>query len=71
MDGISQKSEKLLDRLTNIISDNMGQETAEMYFDFYKFDEPKGLIEGAEQLLTELLGPKIAKEKLLPIYKEL
>lgn len=54
----------LIDKACEIISFNLGEMTAVYYREFYKNKSPDIILSSLEELLLELVGPKIAKEKI-------
>ena len=54
----------LLDRLTPLISEVMGARTGEVFHKFYEYDDEDEVLSGAKALLYEMLGSRLAEQRL-------
>lgn len=59
---------ELINWAVKLISDNLGSSTAESYKEFYKGKGDDVIRESVNELLTEILGEKKAREKM-KLYK--
>jgi hypothetical protein len=58
---------QLLDQVTALLSETMGNQTGALFRKFYEFDDADGIMAGARSLLIEFVGPKMAEKKLKTI----
>lgn len=65
------KTEQLRTQLAKLIADNMGKETGQLFYDFYKDDNAHSVTEGAKALLITLVGPEMAEKKIREVEKSL
>lgn len=56
--------EKLLKRVTKVLSDELGEQTGELFFTSYQNKTAPEIIKDARSLLSELVGPVMALKKL-------
>lgn len=65
------KAEQLRLKLAELISDTMGKESGQLFYDFHKDDDADDVLDGARALLHELVGPKTADKKIEGVTKKL
>lgn len=68
---VMDKTELLRMNLAKLIADNMGKQTGELFYDFYKDDDAATVTEGATALLVSLLGPGLTGKKIQEVKKSL
>ncbi len=61
----------MLDKVTALMSEMMGEQTAESFHKFYEFDDDDEVVHGAQIILTNFVGPKVADKKLHAIRGKL
>ncbi|MBD3310938.1 MAG: hypothetical protein GF349_00375 [Candidatus Magasanikbacteria bacterium] len=59
---------KLINDVAQVLHDVLGGFTVERYKEFYMERTPKEIVMSSEELLSELLGPKQAKERMKNLY---
>ena len=52
---VSKKSGRLVDELTPIISESMGNRSGEVFYKFYEYEDDEEVMAGAKSLLYELI----------------
>lgn len=63
--------QKILDEIYELIGQNFGHSIIEQYKEFYKGKPDEIIFISIESLLTELVGPEVAKEQLISIKESL
>lgn len=61
--------ERVLESALKIISDNLGDYTAQLYKDFYNSQEPEIIIISVSELMTDMLGAQNA-DKIVQELKQ-
>lgn len=64
------KTKRLVEKLTPLISEAMGARAGEVFFKFYELEDDDEVLAGAKGLLYELMGPKMAEQKLKGVMKD-
>ena len=59
--------EKILNQICELIGKNLGYSIIDEYREFYKDKEDNIIFLSVETLLTELVGPKAAKNELVDV----
>lgn len=59
-----EEPDPILQDVAAVVSESMGQGAGEDFYSLYKFEERTQILEGAEALLTSLLGPDMIQKKL-------
>lgn len=65
------KTEKLRNRLAKIVSDTLGKDSGQLFYDFYKDDDADSIVDGAKSLLLVMLGPEMTDKKIEGAKKDL
>jgi len=60
---------KIIDKAVKILSDNLGQNTAMLYKNFYSNKNNKEILLSINELLVELVGSNNAKKQMQKLYK--
>lgn len=60
----------LLNKITKLLADNMGEETGALFYKFYELDSDEEILSGARSLLHELMGPEMTEKKLKELDKQ-
>lgn len=58
------KSEKTLRNISNLLSQELGYQTGEMFYTLYQDSDVTEVISIASGLLAELVGPEMAMKKI-------
>lgn len=66
----ADKTQPLRAKLAKLITDTMGKDSGELYYDFYKYDDAESVTIGARALLEVFLGPDMADKKINQILEE-
>ena len=57
--------------LTKLVTDSMGKQAGQLFYDFHIDDDADGVVDGAKALLTSMLGPEMAEKKVEEVRKSL
>lgn len=63
-------NKKLVEAVTSILSKHIGEYGANLYSKFYEGKEADEIIKSAENLLSDIVGPKNTAKQLKDIYKQ-
>ena len=62
-----EKTQRLVDKITPLLHDTMGEQTAELFHTFYEKEDDADVIAGARSLLYEFMGKEMTEKKLKAI----
>ena len=62
-------SDLIQEKVLELIEQNLGQYTAELYKNFYRDKDAETILISCEQILAELLGEQSAKKHMIPLRK--
>ncbi|HSW85634.1 MAG TPA: hypothetical protein VLF79_03445 [Candidatus Saccharimonadales bacterium] len=65
-----ENKESVLEKVTQLISEIMGQESGELFHKFYELDDNDDIFNGAHELLSVLIGPEMTDKKLKKLGKK-
>ena len=60
-------TEPILKPAVEIVSESMGKETGQDFYNLYKYEDKEGIIEGMVALLETLLGTEMVNKKIANI----
>ena len=60
----------ILQKVADIVSENMGPSTGEDFYKLYEFEDEQGILKGAKDLLAELVGPEMMDKKLAEVSRQ-
>lgn len=58
------KSEKILKSVSKVLSDELGEQTGELFYTSYQNKDVTEVMKDARELLAELLGPQMAFKRI-------
>ena len=65
-----KSSKHLIDKLTPLISETMGDTAGEVFYKFYELEDDDEVLTGAQGLLYEMMGHKRAEQKLKEVMQK-
>jgi hypothetical protein len=65
-----EEPEAILKPAVAIVSESMGKDAGEDFYNLYKYEDKEGIIEGVVALLQTLVGPEMMDKKIAAIRKE-
>jgi hypothetical protein len=60
----TNETEKLLKKVTKVLSEELGEQTGELFYTSYQNKSAPEIIKDARELLSELVGPVMALKKI-------
>jgi lipoate synthase len=61
----------LIEHVTSVISDNLGNEAARLYREYYQSIDSRHVLASIEALLKDLVGENNAKKQLCTLFEKL
>ncbi len=58
------KSEKILKSVSEVLSDELGEQTGKLFYTSYQNKDVTEVMKDARELLAELLGPQMAFKRI-------
>lgn len=65
-----EEPEAILKPAVAIVSESMGKDAGDDFYNLYKFEDKEGILEGVVALLQTLLGPEMMDKKIKVIGKD-
>lgn len=62
-----EEPEAILKPAVEIVSESMGKDAGEDFYNLYKFEDKEGILEGVVALLQSLIGPEMMDKKIKTI----
>ena len=62
-----EEPEAILKPAVAIVSESMGKDAGEDFYNLYKFEDKDGILQGVVALLQSLLGPEMMDKKISSI----
>ena len=62
-----EEQEAILKPAVEIVSESMGKDAGEDFYNLYKFEDKEGILQGVVALLQSLLGPDMVDKKIATI----
>lgn len=59
-----EEPEAILKPAVEIVSESMGKDAGQDFYNLYKFEDKEGILEGVVALLQTLLGPDMMDKKI-------
>jgi hypothetical protein len=59
-----EEPEAILKPAVAIVSESMGRDAGEDFYNLYKFEDKEGILQGVVALLQSLLGPEMMDKKI-------